>query len=148
MWIQQWLPNIRDFFQILFFIIISTITILTYLKAKKTLLQPLRTEIFKEQLKTFSDILGLFTGKGEVELSEDLGFKELLDVNVCALFDEYISFFFEVEIDESKRPYNTHNCPQSLISVHSSNLIVDNEHLISPANKEGLSKPDPRTKAA
>ena len=61
----QYLPSVREAIQAMFFIVVGTVTVLTYLKAKRTLLQPIRTEIFKEQIKTFAELLGFFILKGD-----------------------------------------------------------------------------------
>jgi hypothetical protein len=106
---------IRDIFQSLFFITVGTVTILTYLKAKKTLLQPIRTEVFKEQIKIFSDILNFFIGKKEIELRKEFSFDKLFAVNCISLMDDYASFYFKLEFDIDKRPYNPSACPSSIV---------------------------------
>jgi hypothetical protein len=116
MWIKEWLPSVRDLFQTAFFITIGILTLLTYLKAKKTLLQPIRTEIFKEQLKVFSDILRFFTGKNEIELREDFEFDKLLYVNTTSLYDIYASHFYGISFDENERPYRPTECPMARVS--------------------------------
>jgi hypothetical protein len=60
---QTWTSFGRDITQTLFFIAVGTVTVLTYLKAKRTILQPIRTETFKEQLRAFTEVLRLFGGK-------------------------------------------------------------------------------------
>lgn len=112
---KDWVPMIRDCFQILFFAVVATITILTYLAARKTVLQPIRTEIFKEQLKLFSELLTMFTGRGEFELREDFGFDKALRANATRLLDVYATHFFDMKFDENKRPYSRHQCPHTLI---------------------------------
>jgi len=135
----------KDFFQVLFFIVVGVITILTYLKARRTLLQPIKTEVFKEQVKVFADVLRYFTGKGEVELCQDYAFDELCRANTCALLDEYAYLFFDVEIDLEKRPYGPKLCPQLI--VHERRLSPRDAHVIedSPVHPE---RADPETKAA
>ena len=115
----------KDFFQVLFFVVIGTVTVLTYLKAKRTLLQPIRTEVFKEQLKIFTDVLRYFTGKGEVELRQEFGFEELQRANMFALLDAYAHLFFDFEIPIDERPYNTNNCPISIVSERRLELADD-----------------------
>jgi hypothetical protein len=88
---------------------------MTYLKAKRTLLQPIRTEIFKEQIKLFTEVLSMFTGKGEIELREDLAFDEFFKANCCMLFDAYASLFFDIKFDQEKRPYSKKLCPVSIL---------------------------------
>lgn len=140
------ISTIKDIFNIVFFIVIIIITILSYLKAKKTLLQPLRTEVFKEQLKVLSSILAKFNGKSEIELRKEADFDKFFTVNTVRLFDNYASLFFDIKLKEDNRPYNLKDCPEA---------IIREEFLISadePYKREPLSNendiPDPRTKAA
>lgn len=150
MWIKEWLPSIRDLFQILFFTVIGTVTILTYLKAKKTLLQPIRTETFKEQIKIFSEILGLFTGKSEIDLRRDFDLDRLLQVNVWLLYDDYAALFFDISFDHDKRPYNSEECPVSQISIEmiEKRFKLIDDYLLPDEPRTIEIKPDPRTKAA
>jgi len=46
----------RDFFNIIFFIVACVVTILTYLTARKSLLQPIKTEIIKRQLELYIEL--------------------------------------------------------------------------------------------
>lgn len=142
-----WLGLSNKLFQIFFFIIIGTITWLTYLKAKKTLLQPIRTEVFKEQIKEFSNILKLFIGKGEIELREDFAFDKLFHANSCMLIDDYASLFFEIKIDRDKRPYNRNDCPSALCAEGRLEKCDEYIRLESDEEKKQV-RPDPRTKAA
>lgn len=151
MWIKELLPFIKDVFQILFFLVIGIVTILTYLKAKKSLLQPIRTEIFKEQLKVFSDILGLFSGKEEHELRNDFAFEKLFQANSVLLLDDYASLFFDVKIDADKRPYNDKNCPNLIVidmEEFQRNIEVCDGHVVEDIKEKKSDEPDPRTKAA
>jgi hypothetical protein len=54
-----WIGYLKDALQCLFFIVTGVLVVITYLGTRKTLLQPIRTEVFKEQLKVFSRILEL-----------------------------------------------------------------------------------------
>ncbi|MEH1913205.1 hypothetical protein [Nostoc sp.] len=76
------MEHVKDLFQIIYFITLSLVASFTFLKARKTLLQPLRTEIFKEQLKVFNATLDLFVGKNEFELRQDYGLDILFESNI------------------------------------------------------------------
>jgi hypothetical protein len=56
---------IKNLANIAFFAIISLVTVLSYLHARKTLFAPIRTETFKLQLKAFEEILLYFQNKSE-----------------------------------------------------------------------------------
>jgi hypothetical protein len=50
----------KNFFNILFFIVMIVIAILSYIQARKTLFSPIKTEIFKVQIGAFQDVLKFF----------------------------------------------------------------------------------------
>jgi hypothetical protein len=109
----------------LFYVAVSAVTILTYLRAKKTLLQPIRTEIFKAQLQEFTQLLSLFKGKGEAELRNEWGFDDLIDYNSMALLDAFGVTFFDVRVDLRERPYGPTNCPQFMTTPERVRLVED-----------------------
>lgn len=137
----------KNIFQIIFFITVSVIAVLTYSKAKKTLLQPIKTEIFKLQLELLTELLGLFSGKHEGDLRRDFGFKTIYDANVCRMLDQYLSLFYAIEADEECRPYSTKVCPVAMVlksGVDEFRLCDD--HMIQE-QKEKPPEPDSSTKA-
>ncbi|MCH1642929.1 hypothetical protein MJ257_22785 [Paenibacillus timonensis] len=154
----EWLIVLKDSINVLFFLInisffciVGTVTILTYKTAKKTLLQPIRTEIFKEQLKEFSSLLEFFNGKDETDYRKQFAFDKLLSCNAISLMDKYARLFFDVEIDPDKRPYNITECPSSIFTSKGAEkyLAVCDEHVITDnGDIEKPIKPDPRTRAA
>ena len=135
----------KDIINILFFVIIGIITILTYLKAKQTLLQPIKTEIFKEQLKVFSEILSFFSGKTEIDLRKDSAMENFFTANTLLLFDEYAKLFFDIEMDEDKRPYNTKDC--RIARIRAEFLESADNHLKYENEKKEIEYPDPRLRA-
>ena len=54
------IPVAKDIVNILFFVTIGILGILSYLQARKTLFTPIKTETFKLQLKTFEELLLYF----------------------------------------------------------------------------------------
>jgi len=110
------METINEIIQSLFFITVGVIAILTYIKARHTLLQPIRTEVFKEQVRVFSKVLNIFSGKEEFELQRHFGLEEVFQVNMVAMYDAYASLFFDVKFDKEKRPYSDENCPGGIYS--------------------------------
>jgi hypothetical protein len=96
--------TIKDFFQIIFFCVVITVTILSYLQAKKSLFTPIKTETFKMQIKAFEEILLFFQNKRETDFTSQFDFDNLLGINAQLLIIDYIETFFknEVEIDPEK----------------------------------------------
>lgn len=142
-----WLPAAKEIFQILFFVVVGIVTVLTFRKANKTLLQPIRTEVFKEQIKLFADVLRLFRGKGEVELRDDAGFNDHFVANTAAMYDDFARTFFDFKPKEEERPYARSKCPMSI--VPEKYLLPSEVHVHDEAQiqQEGP-VPDPRTRAA
>ncbi|WP_143150548.1 hypothetical protein [Arenibacter nanhaiticus] len=94
----------KNFFQILFFILIGVVTILSYLQARKTLFTPIKTETFKMQIKTFEDILAFFQTKTETDLTDLFDYKFMVSANGSIMFSEFIEHFYsdEVKVDRDK----------------------------------------------
>lgn len=98
------MTTLRDFFQIVFFCVVVTVTILSYLQAKKTLFTPIKTETFKMQIKAFEEILLFFQNKGETDFTSQFDFDNIVGMNAQLLVLDYIETFFkkEIEIDKEK----------------------------------------------
>lgn len=96
---------IKDIANIIFFCIVSCITILTYLHARKTVFAPIRTETFKMQLKAFEEILSFFQNKNESDFMQSFDFHQILQLNSLKMADAYAEKFFdgEISIDKEKR---------------------------------------------
>jgi hypothetical protein len=105
-WLIRWTSISQGIVQIAFFVITGVVAILSYIRAKKTLFQPLRTEVFKEQLKILTKILDQFEGKTEGALLDDFGLEELIDINVISLLDEYANCVLKQDIDIDEQPYS------------------------------------------
>jgi hypothetical protein len=139
--------DVRDIVQTLFFALIGVITVLTYIRARKTLLQPIRTEVFKAQLQEFTAILSMLGGKGEIELRDEWGFSDFLRANCTAMFDEYAWTFFDVKIDPNNRPYNRTHCPVSRFKPES--LEMADDYVVSDQSRSAKGGDrDPRVRAA
>jgi len=108
---MKYVELIEKLAQIAFWAVAASVAVVTYRQARRTVLQPIRTEIFKSQLTAMSQIFGLFLGKHELELRAEFDFRALFDANLWKLIDAYASNFFGLEFDAANRPYNSHDCP-------------------------------------
>ena len=113
---MEYIALTKDIVQIVFWAIAGVVAILTYLHARRTILQPIKTEVFKAQLKAMSGIYGIFLGKDELQLRRDFSFKEFFDVNFLALKDAYADAAFGIKIPREDRPYNSEKCPRTLVA--------------------------------
>lgn len=140
---------IKELFHILFFIIVGSVTVLTYLKANKTILQPMKNEIFKKQLSEFTTIMDIFNEKSEIELREYFGLSDLIKANAFLMLDNYASLFFDMKIAREKRPYNINDCPSSLVTQDfiEKNFTLVDEHIIDETSEIRREPPDPMVKA-
>jgi len=105
---MQTIETIKNIFNILFFIAVASVGILSYLQARKTLFSPIRTEIFKLQLKNFEELLAFFQNKNEYELMKELDLDKILRLNSIQMADSYAKKFFseEITIDEEIKKKN------------------------------------------
>ncbi len=110
----MWLSAARDITQVVFYCVVTVVTILTFLRARKTLLQPLRTEVFKAQLGIFSELLRLLGGKTDGELKEEFGVTALVAANATYYLHKYAQIVFDEEIDAKTTLYSFERCPQSI----------------------------------
>lgn len=110
----QGLTLTRDIFQTLFFVVVGAVAVLTYRRARKTLLQPIRTEVFKQQVELLSRVLESLVGKDEMQLREDFGIPELFEANASKLYDDYDRIWFGTVIDAETRPYAASLCPMAV----------------------------------
>lgn len=103
--ISDFIDILKNSFNILFFVIISLITILSYIRARKTLFTPIRTEVFKFQIKNFEEVLLYFQNKSEIDFTIMFDLHRILSYNAMNMAEEYIKHFFkdEVEINEDKK---------------------------------------------
>lgn len=94
----------KDIFQILFFVIVGIITILSYLQARKTLFTPIKTETFKMQIKDFEEILAFFQTKTETDFTKQFDYDFIVHANSRLMFADFIHHFHknEIKIDEGK----------------------------------------------
>jgi hypothetical protein len=144
---MHYLELIKDITQIVFWAIAGTVAVLTYRHARRTILQPIRTELFKAQLEAMSKIMGLFLGKDELTLRSAFDFEKLFFVNAVALYDAYASVFFDVHLDRHSRPYNHENCP--IIEGYGDSIAeAATGHLLVEPNPEVEVASDPRVRAA
>lgn len=102
---QVYTEPVKDLVQIVFWLTVSVVTVLTYRRARKTLLQPIRTEVFKLQVEEVKQLFKIVIGKGETELRHYFGFDELINANAIALLDDYAYIRLGMKIDYDKRPY-------------------------------------------
>ncbi|MEU6918589.1 hypothetical protein [Streptomyces olindensis] len=101
--------------QIIFWLATSMVAVLGYINAKRTIFQPLRTEIFKKQIEALSSALELFVGKRSDELAEDFDMDFGEKANIFRMYDAYLEFAFGRRRPEELREYRPELCPTAWI---------------------------------
>ena len=77
---------IKDIIYIVFLLTTSIVAILTYNRAKHTILQPLKTEVIKKQITIFSDLI-LF-----LENSRNFNFYNIISLNVVSFINNFEAY--------------------------------------------------------
>jgi hypothetical protein len=146
---RAWTDHAKNLAQVVFWGLVATVSLLTYLAAKKTILQPIRTEIFKVQLEEMRNILAMFVGKGETELRKAYAFDKLLFANSVMMYDEYAKTFFDHEADSKNRPYGDAECPiSSITQAGMEKHFVHLDDSVPEAPGRHPEAKDPRVRAA
>ena len=88
----------KDIFNIVFFLSLSIVAILSYIQARKTLFSPIRTEIFKLQIELFQEVLSGFNKHSSTDFDDEFGFQEILEINALEMQHAYIKTFFSEKV--------------------------------------------------
>ncbi|MBK1792931.1 hypothetical protein JHL21_00290 [Devosia sp. WQ 349] len=123
------LEQVPAIVQVIFWGTGSVLAILTYRRARKTLLQPAKTEVFKLQVQKLQHLLDFLSWNGQVEAWEKSGLEESFAINAHDLIDRY------ADSKGLKREGGTPRIKphSSLVSVGS---LDDNFALIEPGERE------------
>lgn len=92
--LETWTKILTSSVNIIFFIIIGVVTILSYINAKRTLFTPIKTEVFKMQIKDFEEVLKFFKNKTEHDFMQLFDYDNIFRINAIQLVDHYVRTFF------------------------------------------------------
>lgn len=87
---------LKDFFTLVFTATGTTLAILTYMRARATILQPIRTEVIKRQSELLSRLLQILKEKNQ-SFDNGLDYVKLTKVNVLYALGDYGYIFKEQE---------------------------------------------------
>ncbi|MFJ4612193.1 hypothetical protein [Streptomyces griseus] len=85
------------------------------MNARKTIFQPLRTEIFKKQIDALAAALELFVGKSHMDLGDDFDLKFAELANFSKMYDRYLLYAFKMRRPEESLEYRVELCPVSWV---------------------------------
>lgn len=86
-WIWNNISAIKDIFWIIFTLIATVIAVLTYKRARYTILQPLRSEVIKRQTDLFIEIIEVFSD--ESKMLVDLDLDKIVTLNAFKVLEQY-----------------------------------------------------------
>ena len=99
-WIKVNIVFIKEFSGIVFTSIATVIAILTYRRARYTLLQPLRSEVIKRQTDLFVSLLDFIRDK-EHRLIDKIGYRDIVFTNMY-YFSKECDFYLEGRNDDER----------------------------------------------
>jgi hypothetical protein len=111
---NEFVPIVKDLFTIVFTGVATLIGILTYKRAKATVLQPIRTEVVKKQSAMLSELLTVVSQ----EEMDAFDYIQIVSVNIYSVLIKY-GFYFsnQKELEEliSSKRYGTIPCGEDNI---------------------------------
>jgi len=125
--IQALVSLVQDVVNILFFLIIGAVGILSYLQARKTLFTPMKTETFKYQLKLFEDVLLFVQTDYEADTGAKFDMQRILGLNAQDVCETYAKHFFgdKLKMNEAQREARTKQLVGALVKEQHLRLITD-----------------------
>ncbi|CCO45038.1 hypothetical protein VIBNISOn1_1350002 [Vibrio nigripulchritudo SOn1] len=93
--LEEW----KNVFNIGFFLAMSTIAVLSYVQARKTLFSPIKTEIFKLQVEEIKKVLEVFNHKHQSDFDQETGIQEVFEINAREMHMAYINCFFKDQVE-------------------------------------------------
>jgi hypothetical protein len=133
--------TVRDGVEAVFYIVVGVLTVLTFLAAKKTFLQPKHAEVFRLVAEQCIEIMREFAGKGEMVLRQDLHLDKMAHANVMLLVDAYAQGHLGLTLpDEAERLAKMGDFPVWTCNVES---LVSADHPYVPLSPESSSVAEP-----
>ncbi|HCE3215749.1 TPA: hypothetical protein NGS02_004447 [Vibrio parahaemolyticus] len=93
------LDDWKSIFNIGFFLAMSTVAILSYLQARKTLFSPIKTEIFKLQIEEIKKVLEVFNHKHQSDFDQEMGIQDVVDMNARDMHISFVNCFYNGQLE-------------------------------------------------
>ena len=132
-WTQFFTIDVSQFIQILFWLVAGSIAIMTYRQARRTVFQPLRVEVFKQQLSLLTKISETFVSRDESELRAHFDLEECVDFNASLLIETFLDQEYQLKRKTSLMDEYRERFPIGLVSAES---MEQNFELVAPPNGE------------
>jgi hypothetical protein len=134
---MEWIQALGTISQVLFFVVIGVVTVLTYRRALVTILQPMRAEVFKAQVDLLTKLLHHFVGKSEVDLCDEFGLPKTVQGNVMKMAGEYGRIMFDLA-PPGPAPWTGSDFPQGISSMRAwqASGFSQDEHPAQPPERD------------
>jgi hypothetical protein len=132
-WTQFFTIDVSQFIQILFWLVAGSIAVMTYCQARRTVFQPLRVEVFKQQLSLLTKISETFVSRDESELRAHFDLEECVDFNASLLLETFLEQEYQLKRKTSLMDEYRERFPIGLVSAES---MEQNFELVAPPNGE------------
>lgn len=96
------MDDLKTISNIIFFVTMSVIAVLSYFQARKTLFSPIKTEVFKLQIQGFQEVLAFFNKHSSDDFVREFGFDEILNINSLKMQHSYAHLFFKDKVKPSE----------------------------------------------
>lgn len=123
--IRENINLVKDFFTIIFYVTVAVIAILTFIRAKETFLQPVRSEVIKKQTELMTDLLKTLH-KNNIDFGLD--YPGVVRVNI---FRWLIIYGFILKDQEKVRETISRDIDQSTLFFPDENIQLDDLEIIT-----------------
>jgi len=132
----EWLQAVATSAQVLFYVAVGTVAVLTYRRARVTVLQPIRTEVFKAQVEQLTRLLHYFVGKSSSELLDEFGLSKNAYGNVMKMAGAYGKVMFDLD-PPGTPPWEGPDFPQGVASLRAwrASGFNEDEHPSKPPER-------------
>lgn len=89
-WAEFFAIDVSQAVQIVFWVVAGTIAVLTYRQAKGTVFQPLRVEVFKQQLAVLTRVSEDFVSRDESALRQYFDLENCVSFNAGLMFERFL----------------------------------------------------------
>lgn len=84
----------KDIINIIFFVVVGCVGVLSYLQAKKSIFTPIKTETFKIQLRIFDEIFNYLDKHNKQSFIDGFDYRKILKINATIAIHDYAKIFF------------------------------------------------------
>ena len=130
----------KEITNILFFLCIGAVGVLSYLQARRTIFSPIKTEIFKLQIDSLQEVLEFFYKHERQSIDDHFDYQRILWINTMDVIDDYIEHFFSEKV-KLKEDHKKKRREESVGAIVSHKFMEKNFERIEYETKSNDSEP-------